>query len=459
MKIKNILLLAVMAPAMLSLGSCGIYGKYSTPDNSALTREYSEARAAGPDATQLGNLMWEEVFTDPLLADLINQALTNNTSLRNAQSNVEIAKAQLLGAKLSYLPSLTLTPNGAGASYAGSDLSWTYSLQGTASWEVDLFGKILNSKRGKQSALYQSEAYAQAVRSQIIGAVAKTYYSIAILERQIELYTSTANLWKESVKTMKDLKESGRTTEAAVVQSEANYFSILGGLTDLEASLNELNSTMSLLLNVAPQEWNIPSNATLELPVKLQQGVPMSCLAFRPDVAASEMSLATAFYATNSARANFYPGVAITAQGGFTNLLGSFIKNPGDWFYQLAGSLTAPLFARGQNIANLKATKQRQQQALNNFEYSLLSAAAEVHNYIVTYEKAEEKSLLLEQQVECLIKSVDYTKDLLIYSTGTYLEVLTAQQGLLSAQMSALSTELTRTNTIVNLYQAMGGGR
>ncbi len=459
MKIHNKIVVALAVPAMLSMASCGIYGKYSTPEDNALTSEYAKAREAGPDSTQLGNLLWEDVFTDPMLVDLINQALENNINLNNARSNVEIAQARLQGAKLAYLPSLALTPNGAGDSYAGSDISWTYALQAAASWEVDIFGKLLNSKRGAKAALLQSEAYAQAVRSQIIAAVAKTYYSIAILERQIALYNSTSELWKESVQTMKDLKESGRQTEAAVVQSEANYYNILGGLTDLQVSLTELNSTMSLLLNKPIQDWDVPANATLELPVKLQDGVPMSCLAFRPDVYSSEMTLASAFYSTNSARSAFYPSVTISAQGGFTNLLGSFIKNPGDWFYQLAGSLTAPLFSRGQNIANLKAAKQQQQQALNNFEYTLLSAASEVHNGLVTYEKAVEKQEYLEQQVASLEKSVEYTNDLLIYSTGTYLEVLTAQQSLLSAQMSALSTEMTRINTIVNLYQAMGGGR
>ncbi len=459
MRIHNKILVALAIPAMMSMASCGIYGKYHTPDDSVITYEYSKAREAGPDSTAFGNLAWEDVFTDPMLADLINQALTNNTNLRNAQSNVEIAQSRLLGAKLAYLPSLALTPNGAGASYAGSDISWTYALQGAASWEVDIFGKLLNSKRGAKSALLQSQAYAQAVRSQIIAAVAKTYYGIAILERQISLYENTAELWKESVQTMKDLKESGRQTEAAVVQSEANYYSILGGLTDLQVSLTELNSTMSLLLNMPIQDYSVPVEATLNLPVKLQDGVPMSCLAFRPDVEASEMTLANAFYSTNSARAAFYPGVTISAQGGFTNLLGSFIKNPGEWFYQLAGSLTAPLFSRGQNMANLKAAKEQQQQALNNFEYTLLSAASEVHNGLVTYQKAVEKQTFLDQQVESLEKSVEYTNDLLLYSTGTYLEVLTAQQSLLNAQMSALSTEMTRINTIVNLYQAMGGGR
>ncbi len=458
MNISKIVCLAI-APAVLSMSSCHIYKKYETPDQTALTAEYKQARESQLDSAAFGNLLWEDVFTDPMLADLINQALTNNTSVRNAQLNVQLAQAQLQGARLSYLPSLAITPNGAGASYAGSDLSWTYSIPASVSWEMDIFGKILNTKRGAQASLYKSEAYAQAVRSQIIAGVANCYYAIATVKRQLELYKTTAELWSQSVQVMKDMKEAGRVTEAAVVQSTANYYSILGGITDLEVSLDQLNNTMSLLQNVMPQTWEISSDAVLTTPKMLIDGVPMSYLACRPDVAAAEQDLAVAYYATNQARSAFYPGVTISAQGGFTNLLGSFIKNPGDWFYQLAGSLVAPIFSRGQNIARLKATKIQQQQALNNFEYTLLFAAAEVQDAIVTYNKASQKAGYLKEQVSNLEKSVEYTNDLLLYSNGTYLEVLTAQQSLLSAQMSQLGNELTIAQSIISIYQSMGGGR
>ena len=443
----------------LSLGSCHIYKKYETPDSTALTAEYKQARQAEPDSAAFGNLLWEDVFTDPVLVDLISRALAENTSLRNAQLNVEIADAQLRGARLAYLPSLALTPNGAGASYAGSDLSWTYTIPASASWEIDVFAKLLNSKRGAQVAVYKSEAYAQAVRSRIIAGVANCYYAIASVERQLHLYRTTAQLWKESVQMMKDMKEAGRTTEAAVVQMTANYNNVLAGITDLEVSLDQLNNTMSLLMNTMPQTWAVSPDASLQVPEMLIQGVPMQYLAMRPDVAAAEQDLAVAYYATNSARAAFYPGITISAQGGFTNLLGSFVKNPGDWFYNLAGSLVAPIFSRGQNIARLKASKVQQQQAMNNFEHTLLTAAAEVSDGLTTYRKATEKSTYLAEQVANLEKSVEYTVDLFQYSNGTYLEVITAQQSLLGAQMAQLSNELTTAQSIINLYQSLGGGR
>jgi NodT family efflux transporter outer membrane factor (OMF) lipoprotein len=460
MKLNKISISVVVVAATLSLGSCNIYKKYETPQDTALTRAYAEAREVAVDSTTFGNLLWEDVFTDPVLVDLINQALTNNTNLKNAQLNVDIAHSQLKGAKLAYFPSVALAPNGAGASYAGSALSWTYTIPAQVSWEVDIFGKLLNSKRSAQASVYQSEAYAQAVRSQIISAVANTYYAMSAIRGQLQLSRETAEIWRQNVEIMKNFKTAGRVTEAAVVQSAANYYSILSSITDLEVSLDQLDNTMSLLVNVMPQHWDIPANAVISAPAILRDGVPMRELAARPDVLAAEQSLAVAYYATNSARAAFYPGLNITANGGFTNILGSIVKNPGEFFYNLAGSLTIPLFSRGQNIARLEAAKAQQQQAMNNFEYTLMSAAAEVSDAMTVYEKANEKSGYLVGQVDNLVKSVDYTTELLQFDgTSTYLEVLTAQQSLLSAQMSQISCELTKNQAIINLYQALGGGR
>lgn len=462
MKLNSIARVFVAVMAVMVLGSCNIYKKYQTPTDTPLTAAYAEARAARPDSSAFGNLLWEDVFTDPQLAELINTALVNNTSLNNARLNVEVAQANLKGARLAYLPSVALAPNGAGSSMAGSDLSWTYTIPAQASWEIDIFGKLLNGKRGAQAALLKSEAYAQAVRSQIISTVATTYYSIAAVREQLELSRSTAQLWKETVQTMRDLKEGGRgVTEAAVVQSAAAYYSVLASISDLEVTLDQLNNTMSLLMNTTPREWGVTDRVELSAPAVIRAGVPMAELAWRPDVAAAEQDLAAAYYATNSARAAFYPGLTITASGGFTNLLGSVVKNPGEWFYNLAGSLTAPLFARGQNIARLEATKAQQKQAMNNFEYTLLSAAAEVSDALTVYDKSLAKSQYLDQQVENLEKSVEYTKELMLYSTGStnYLEVLTAQQNLLSVQISQINTKLARARSVINLYQAMGGGR
>lgn len=465
MKLNRILMPAVaLVILMTGLSSCNIYKKYETPSDTALLKEYREAQQADIDSSAYGNLRWQSVFTDPLLADIIEQALTNNVNLQNAKLNIDIAHAQLKGAKLAYFPSVALAPNGAGSKVftnPSMPMSWTYQIPLSVNWEIDVFGKLLNSKRGAEASYDQANDYAQAVRSQIIGGVANTYYAIATLEAQLELSRSTATIWEQNVQTMKDLKEAGIVNEVAVVQSEAQYYGILASITDLEVSLDEMNNTLSLLVGVMPQKWAIPAAASLTTPAIMRESVPMYELALRPDVAAAERSMAVAYYATNSARAAFYPGLNITANGGFTNSLGSMIVNPGKFFVNLAGSLTAPLFSRGANIARLEAAKAQQQQSMNNFEYTLMSAAAEVSDAMTLYEKSVEKQQSLDKQAEKLTLAVDYTQELLrlgSYNT-TYLDVLTAQQSLLSAQMNALNARNAETRALINLYQALGGGR
>ncbi|MGM9827183.1 MAG: TolC family protein [Muribaculaceae bacterium] len=464
MTIKKAVILTVAGAVIGGAAtSCGIYKKYETPQNTALTAAYVEARndSASYDKAAFGNMLWEDVFTDPVLADLINRALVNNTNLKDAQLNVGVAKAQLNGAKLAFLPSVAIAPNGgiSGTSLPGSTNNWTYQIPATVSWEVDIFGKLLNSKRGAQVAVERSEDYAQAVRSQIISGVANCYYAIAATEAQLRLCRSTALLWEKSVQTMRDLKESANITEAGVVQADANYRSVLAQVTNLEVARHQLDNSMSLLINTMPQHFEVSPDATLAMPEMLMQGVPMQYLAMRPDVAAAERDMAAAYYSTNQARAAFYPGLTITANGGFTNSFGTLIQNPGEWFWNVAGSLVAPIFSRGQNKARLEAAKLNQQMKLNAFERTVLNAAADVSNSLTVYEKAGERKASLDIQVEDLEKAVQYTNDLLLYDNGTYLEVLTAQQSLLSAQMNRINTELDRVQAIVALYQSMGGGR
>ena len=458
LKMTNTLVAAV---SLSLLTGCGIYQKYDAESvDSQLVKEYAQALAQDTDSSALGNLRWQQVFTDPVLADLIERALEHNKDLRNAKLNIDMAHAQLKGARLSYLPSVAFSPNGAGASYAGSKMSWTYQLPLSVNWEVDIFGKILNNKRSAEVSELQAKAYEQAVRSQIISGVAQCYYTIASLESQLALLKETAKLWNESVTVMRNLKEAGRLREDAVVQSQAAYYSVEASLTDIETALVQANNSMSLLMNTMPVRWTISPDAALNLPALQRAAIPMTELAARPDVRAAEMQLAVAYYATSSARAAFYPSLNITANGGFTNLLGSFIKNPGDWFVQLAGQLTAPLFSRGMNIARLEAAKASQQQALNNFEYTLMSAAADVSNAMSVFETSQQKQQWLAMQVESYQKAVDITNELLLFDgSTTYLEVLTAQRNLLSAQTAQITTNLTAAQAIINLYQNLGGGR
>lgn len=461
MKVKSIITMAVVLVSASMLTSCHIYQKFDIEkQDSALATEYSQAKTEAVDSTSFGNLRWEEVFTDPVLADLIRQALAQNVDLDNAKLNVDIAHANMRGARLSYLPSLALSAQGGAGGNKSFHLSgWNYTIPLTASWEIDVFAKTLNSKRGAEASYQRMKDYQQAVRSQIIGAVANCYYGIAALQSQIKLSEETAEIWKENVEVMKNYKTIGMTNEAAVVQAEANYLGILANLTDLRTSLHELNNSLALLLRKQPQIFSIPNLEDYAAPQIALNDVPMSQLASRPDVRAAEGALAVAYYSTNSARAAFYPTLSISANYGFTNLFGSNIINPGDWISSVAGSLVAPIFSRGKLKANLDATKAQQKQALNNFENTLLSASAEVSNAITLFRNNSEKAIHLDAEVENLVKAESYTKDLFAAGSATYLEVLTAQSSLLQAQTSQISCRLAQAQAVINLYQSLGGGR
>ena len=450
----------------VSLSSCHIYQKYELPaDQSQIAADFKKATEAQVDSASLPYLGWEKVFTDPKLQTLIRLALANNKDLKNAKLNVDIAHAQLKGAKLSYFPSLAFSPNAGIGQYGGNKMprttaEWSYTLPLAAQWEIDVFAKILNRKRGAKVSEEMAMDYENATRSQIVCGVASVYYSLVMLNQQLDLTKRTVEIWKEQVESMQLLKEAGRTNEAAVVQSRANLYNIQSTVPTLELSINQLNNTMSLLLNTYPQSWDVTSDCDFSLPDNLVNGIPVSYLAVRPDVRAAERSLAVAYYATNSARAAFYPSLVISAQGGFTNLVGSLIKNPGEWFWQLAGSLTAPIFSRGQNIATLEAAKAQQQQAMNTFEYTVLSASADVSDALVSYTKNVEKDKYLQLQVDELEKSVEYTNELFMYNQSTtYLEVLTARSSLLQAQLACIANWHERAAALVSLYQSVGGGR
>lgn len=445
----------------VALSSCHIYQKYELPvEENPLVSDYQKATQMQPDSTELAYLSWEKVFTDPMLQSYIRRALNNNNDLDDARHNVEIAQAQLKGAKLSYFPSLALNPNGGSASYGGSHMNWSYSIPLAANWEIDAFGKILNRKRGAKVSLEQMQDYEQAVRSQIICGVANTYYALVLLHQQLNLSKRTAVIWKDQVESMKLMKEAAYVNEAAVVQSQANYWSIMASIPDIEQAIRETSNTMSLLINTYPQDWEVTTDLDFNLPVDVAKGIPVSYLAVRPDVRAAERGLAAAYYTTNSARAAFYPTLSISAQGGFTNLLGSMITNPGKWFIQLAGQLAAPLFSRGQNIANLEVAKARQKQAMNAFEKAVLTASADVSDALSNFRTNSEKREYVLKQIESLEKSVEYTQELLtLDQKTTYLEVLTAQSSLLNAQLSSLNCWHKKVTALISLYQAVGGGR
>ncbi len=445
------------------MSSCGIYNKYERPEVNAtgLVRDVTSTTdtLAVTDTTSFGNLPWRSVFTDPQLQALIEQGLEHNTDLLNAALNVKMVEAQLTAAKLAFVPSFTFSPQGTISSWDGSKATKTYSLPINASWSIDLFGNLLNQKRSAQMALLATKDYQLVVKTNLIANIANAYYTLLMLDKQLEIVDNMTQLTKDTWDMMKLQKELNNAKETSVQSAEANYYSVLAQAADLKRQIRETENSLSLLLGQQAQTIARGKIENQSLPTEFSTGIGIQMLNNRPDVHYAEMTLAQCFYDTQAARSKFYPNITISGSGAFTNSSGMGIVNPGKWLLNAIGSLVQPIFQNGQLVAQLKVAKATQEQAYNTWQNAVLAAGSEVSNALVLYNSSDEKSKLEAKQVESLTKNVEYTKDLFNMGGSTYLEVITAQQSLLNAELSKVQDDFYKMQAVVNLYYALGGGR
>ncbi len=461
MKKNKIIALASVA---VLLNSCGLYNKYERPDvkTQGLVRDVvvDNDTLAVTDTASFGNLPWRSVFTDPQLQQHIEYALAHNTNLLNAALNVKMVEAQLISAKLAFVPAFSFTPQGTIASWDGGKASQTYSLPVNASWSIDLFGNLLSLKRSAQMSLLATKDYQLVVKTKLIAGVANSYYTLLMLDKQLEVVNDMERLTKETWETMKFLKDNKVGYRSTSVQSaEANYYSVQAQKADLKRQIREVENSLSLLLGQQAQAISRGKLDEQSLPTNFSTGIALQMLNNRPDVHYAEMSLAQCFYNVENARSKFYPSITISGSGAFTNSSGMGIVNPGKWLLSAVGSLVQPIFQNGRLIAGLKVAKAQQEQAYNTWQQAVLSAGSEVSNALVLYNTSEEKSNIEAKQIEVLKKNVEDTKNLMASSGSTYLEVITAQQSLLNVELSKIVDDFNKMQAVVNLYYALGGGR
>lgn len=448
---KKLIILSLAACLMVG---CGIYRPYSRPEveTDGLYRDIPTE-----DTVTLVSLSWRELFTDPQLQTLIETGLEQNTDLRIARLRVEEAEAILQNARLSYLPSVSLTPEGGVSHHDGTTVK-TYNLGASASWEIDIFGKVTNAKRGARAALEGSRAYEQAVQTQLVATVANSYYTLLMLDRQLTIQNRTFATWEQSVKVLEALKRAGKSNDAAVLQAQANRMALESSVLALRQSIHETENALSTLLALPAGAIERGTLDGQQFPEELSVGVPLQLLANRPDVRQAEYSLAQAFYATNAARAAFYPNLTLSGALGWTNNGGGVVLNPGKWLLGAIGSLTQPLFNRGTNRANLKIAKAQQEEATLLFRQSLLDAGKEVNDALTAWQTARQRVSINGSQVATLRKAVRKTELLMRHSPTTYLEVLTAQQSLLAAELAEAQDRFDEIQGVIDLYHALGGG-
>lgn len=451
--------------AILTLSAC-VTKKYERPQvkNEGLYRDNNTI-----DTTTIADLPWKNLFSDTTLQSLIQRGINENLDLKQAIERIKISEATLQQSRAAFLPSLQADASVTDAKQSLSSLNFppgininletqTYRAQLSTAWEADIWGKLSSAKRSAYATLLQSDAAKRAVQTQLIATIANNYYTLLALDKQLQITQQTIDIRTKDVETMKSLKEGAVVNGAAVVQSEANLYAAQVTLPDLKRSIKEAENALSVLIAQAPGSIN---RTTLEQQVPytdLQTGVSAQLLKNRPDVIAAEFGFRAAFENTNLAKTYFYPSLTLTASGGLSTLqLKNFFDN--SIFYNIVGGLTQPIFAKGQNKARLRTAEATQQQAFYTFQQTLLTGGQEVSNALYAYQTATEKEETRAKQIASLTKAVDFTKELLRYSSATnYTDVLTSEQSLLTAQLSGINDRLQKLQSVVNLYRALGGG-
>jgi NodT family efflux transporter outer membrane factor (OMF) lipoprotein len=402
------------------------------------------------DSISSAHVNWDQFFTDPLLQEWIQTGLDYNSDLSIARLRVKEAEAALLASRWALLPGADFTMKG------GLPGEFSASLQ--ASWQADIFGGLRNAKRKAQAALEQSHAYRQAVETQLVATIANSYYTLLMLDEQLNISNRTLKTWEESIRTLEALKRAGKTNEAAVLQSKANMLSVEANVLTLEKEILAVENSLCALLGIVPMPIERSSLGDQELPEKLSAGVPVELLERRPDVKQAEMALAQAFYSVNSAKAAFYPSLTLSGALGWTTGNGNIKVDPGSIIANLLAGLTQPVFGRGVNKARLQTAQSQLEQAAYTFRQSLLDAGVEVNNALTLWQTAKKRVELDKKQILNLQAAIWNTQLLMKHGNADYLEVLTAQKNLLQAELTEAADRYDEIISTVNLYQALGGG-
>ena len=445
---RKILIPIILLLTIVTMNSCALYKDYERQEIDFVDSLYNRIPTAD-DYESIASLTWKELFRDTLLQNLIELGLENNTDLEIARLKVEQAEATLKTSKLAFYPDVSFS-----AQTGVNQNGFNYSLTPTASWEIDAFGRLHNTKKGAQAALEATKSYQQAVQTQLVATIADSYFTLLMLDEQLEISKRTQKTWEENIRTLEALKRAGKTNEAAVLQAKANKVNVEASILTLEKQIIEQENSLSALLGLVPQELERNELSEQIFPDTLLMGLPLSSLVNRPDVRQAEYKLVEAFYATNVARSYFYPTITLSGNAGWSGVSG----NPGDWIFNAVGSLMQPIFNQGKNKARMKISESQRQEALLNFKQTLLDAGTEANNALISWQTARKRLDSDKLQIVYLKGAVLNTQLLMKNGQADYLEVLTAQKNLLQAELTETNDRYLEIQSVIMLYHALGGG-
>lgn len=458
---KRLFIIMIVSVTCIAFTGCGIYNKY-TSQSQVANNLYgtSEDVTSAQTENSIAELSWREFFTDPMLQKLIDSVLVNNTDANSARIAVEQAQISLRATKLGYLPSVTFAPSVGVNSYLseGSLVATpTYDLPLQINWDLDIFAVNTNQKRKAQAVLLQAEARQQVVKANLISAIAQQYCMLQLLDRQLEILLFTDSLWNASLETQRALWENGKAYSTSVNQMESSYLNVKTQIVDVERNIRSVENSICQLLAIMPQHIERSRWNSYELPQRLSTGVPAQLLENRPDIKMADHVLEEAFYNTQAARAAFYPRVSLQGILGWGNNAG-MIPNPGSLLLNALASVVQPIFAQGKLKANLKISKLSQEDLTQQYVQTVINAGNQVNEALADCQAASQKDVYYKRQIEVLQDAYDGTHELMDNGKASYLEVLSAQEGLLSAQISEATNLYNGSRALIALYIALGGG-
>ena len=458
---RHAIKICILYSVLCILSSCGVYKKYQSqneaPDD-LFGRGDSIAKAASESS--IAEISWREFFTDPLLQDLIDSALTRNTDMLAAKSAVLQAQASLKAAKLAFLPSLNLNPQAGvstrmfGSAGSGTGLNYSYQIPLQLDWNIGISGSVTVNKRKAQAVLEQAEAAREATQANLIATVAQYYFELLMLDKELNILIETDSLWEESLETERALWENGQAYSTAVNQMESSCMSVKTQIVDTRRSILAAEGELCKLLRITPQPVARTAWGEYRLPERFSTGVPATLLENRPDIKVADRMLAEAFYNTASARAQFYPSFSLT---GLLGWVGENGADPGALLMKLAGSLMQPIFAQGKLQAQLKIAKLNQEDKLMDYIQTVIKAGNQVNAALADCQVVKDKDVLYKRQVAVLHDAYNGTHELMNAGKASYIEVLTAQESLLSAQLSEAENLYNGATSLIGLYIALGG--
>lgn len=439
---------------VMLLSSCSLYKEYDNTKVQVPEQVMGDNVQSG-DTTSIGAVPWREMFTDPLLQQLIERAIANNTDVKAAQLTIEQAQNDLASLRMGDLPTLSFQPTGS-LSHFNHVSSRIYEVPVVANWQLNIFGQNTTLKRQKRAQMTMYEDYRQAVISSLAANVANTYYTLVMYDQKLQILEETKTVWEQSLESIRTLYEAGLYMSPAVYQMEASLASVQAGITEMQEQILTVEASLCLLLSEAPHHIERSTQVSFSMPRQLSVGVPLRLLSSRPDVRQAARNMEVAYYGIQQARQAFYPDIVISAGLGWSNGLEGMV-NPGKMLVEAVASLTQPLFAQGKLRAKYKNAKLDQEKAQLQFTQTLLNAGNEVYRYLHTCYSSKEKEQYLHTMVTALHEAYLATNELMMHGTNTYLEVLKAQEDLLSTQLSEVENRYKGIQAFINLYTALGG--